>query len=41
MNSFTMNSINDYTHFALDIKDEKIIFTAYKEEIRGGRRAKV
>ena len=41
MNSFTMNSINDYTHFALDIKDENIIFTAYQEEIRGGRRAKV
>ena len=41
MNSFTMNSINDYTHFTLDIKDENIIFTAYKEEIRGGRRAKV
>lgn len=41
MNSFNMNSINDHTHFTLDIKDENIIFTAYQEEIRGGRLAKV
>ena len=41
MSSSTMNSINDYTHFALDIKDENIIFTDYQEELRGGRRAKV
>lgn len=39
MSSSTMNSINDYTHFALDIKDENIIFIDYQEELRGGRRA--
>ena len=41
MSSFTMNSIDDYTHFALDIKDENFIFTAYQEEIRDSRWAKV
>lgn len=30
-----------YTHFALDIKDENIIFTDCQEEIRGGKPTKI